>query len=125
MYQEVVEEQQGEVPILAEHQNLVLGFLANIEADPNAEEFHAPVDFRGLELHDYPEVVKNPMDLGTLKRNFNAGHYVTFEQLLTDMQLIWDNCKLYNYPGMYKLATCMERVAKRETNKFIVANNLQ
>ena len=44
--------------------------------------------------------------------------------MLKDIQLIWDNCKIYNYPGMYKLATCMERSVKREFNKFMNATNL-
>ncbi len=64
------------------------------------------------------------MDLSTLKRGFLNGKYSTYEELLGDLQLIWDNCKAYNYPGMYKLATSMEKVAKREVNKFLQANNL-
>lgn len=48
-------------------------FLTAIEADPNAEEFHAPVDYTSLELHDYPDVIKRPMDLSTIRKNFNCG----------------------------------------------------
>ena len=52
--------------------------LGQIEADPNAEEFHYPVDYEALELHDYPDVVKRPMDLSTLKRGFLNGKYGTY-----------------------------------------------
>lgn len=31
------------------------------------EPFKEPVDWERLELLDYPDIVKNPMDLGTLK----------------------------------------------------------
>lgn len=38
-----------------------------LASDPNAEAFLAPVEWEELELHDYPTIVKNPMDLGTVK----------------------------------------------------------
>jgi hypothetical protein len=31
------------------------------------DAFLAPVDWKGLQLMDYPLVVKHPMDLGTIK----------------------------------------------------------
>lgn len=49
-----------------------------------------------LNLLDYEEVVKNPMDLGTVRKKFNDGRYIYAEEVLDDIQLIWDNCKLYN-----------------------------
>ena len=62
-----------EVQILPEHQKAIEAFLDTIEADPNAEEFHATVDYVSLELHDYMDVIKHPMDLSTLRKNFFAG----------------------------------------------------
>lgn len=50
----------------------------------------------GLELYDYPEVVRYPMDLGTINNKFKDKRYKTVEGVLNDIQLIWDNCKLYN-----------------------------
>lgn len=32
-----------------------------------SEPFNEKVDWKGLGLHDYPKVVKHPMDLGTIK----------------------------------------------------------
>ncbi len=52
--------------------------------------------YAALNLLDYEEVVKNPMDLGTVKKKFNDGKYIYAEEVLDDIQLIWDNCKLYN-----------------------------
>ena len=36
------------------------------------------------------------------------------------MQLIWDNCKLYNMAGsdIYRICERMERAARRELNKY-------
>ena len=47
-------------------------------------------------LLDYPDIVKNPMDFSTMKRKLNEGKYPHFEDMFSDLQLIWDNCKLYN-----------------------------
>jgi hypothetical protein len=110
-----------EVQIQPGHFNAIAGLLDAIEKDPNAEEFMEPVDWQALELHSYPQVISKMMDLGTLRKNLHAGQYTTYEALLRDLQLIWDNCKLFNYPGMYKLANCMEKTSKKEIKKFIDA----
>jgi formyltetrahydrofolate synthetase len=38
------------------------------------------------------------MDLGTVKRNLTNNIYESVESCLTDIQQVWDNCKLYNVP---------------------------
>jgi hypothetical protein len=75
-----------------------------------------PVPWKELELVDYPDIVKNPMDLASLKANMFKGQYNTFEECFGDLQLIWDNCKLYNMAGsdIYKLAERMEKTCRRE-----------
>ena len=57
----------------------------------------APVDWEDLEIRDYPEVIKRPMDLGTLRTNLKNGTYASFDAVFADISLIWDNCKTYNY----------------------------
>ena len=47
-------------------------------------------------LMDYPKIVKYPMDLGTISHKMKEDRYNTVEEVLDDIQLIWDNCKLYN-----------------------------
>jgi len=66
---------------------------------PETIAFLAPVDFRGLQLYDYPQVIKQPMDLGTLVKNVDTGKYRNVKQFNVDMNLIWDNAKKYNAPG--------------------------
>ena len=39
------------------------------------------------------------MDLGTVKKYIKANKYKYLEEILNDLQLIWDNCKLYNTEG--------------------------
>ncbi len=60
------------------------------------------------------------MDFNTLKTNLLDGKFTTYEEFLSDLQLIWDNCKLYNMIGseIYKLAERMEKMSRREIQKF-------
>ena len=79
-------------------------------------------------MHDYPEIVKRPMDFSTIKKSLQkGGKYETYEDLFADVQLIWDNCKTYNIAGsdIYKLAEYMEKLAKRCIQKFRAANGIQ
>lgn len=64
-----------------------------------AYDFKQPVDWKGMNLADYPNIVKNPMDLGTVERNLKANKYKIVEEFLDHIQLVWDNCKLYNMAG--------------------------
>ena len=58
----------------------------------------------GLGLTDYYDIIKTPMDLGTVKKNLKANKYKFVEDCLNDIQLIWDNCKQYNAEGSVNIA---------------------
>lgn len=73
-----------------------LKLIESIEADPGCEPFLLPVEWEALKLFDYPKVVARPMDFNSLKKNLNEGKFTNYEDFLADLQLIWDNCKLYN-----------------------------
>ena len=38
--------------------------------------FYKPVDVEGLGLHDYLDIIKHPMDLGTVKVCFKVYKYI-------------------------------------------------
>jgi hypothetical protein len=40
--------------------------------------------------------VKRPTDLNLIRRQNNEGKYKFVEEILDEIQLCWDNCKLYN-----------------------------
>lgn len=50
---------------------------------------------------DYYEIIKQPMDLATVKKKLAAGEYKTMDLFTTDVNLIWKNAKLYNEEGTY------------------------
>ncbi len=53
--------------------------------DPNSEPFLEPVAWKDLELIDYPQIVKNPMDLGTVKNRLVTGNIATYEELFAEI----------------------------------------
>ena len=69
------------------------------------------VDWRGLELYDYPQIITKMMDLGTIKRKLERGHYATAHQVAEDVRLVWTNCMTYNADGsdFYKLADSLQK----------------
>ena len=58
--------------------------------------FHDAVDPIKLNIPDYFKIVPNPMDLGTVKANLNAGNLQNAENICRDVRLIFENCVLYN-----------------------------
>ncbi|EZG44984.1 bromodomain protein [Gregarina niphandrodes] len=63
----------------------------------NAHFFREPVDTDRWNIPDYHEVVKEPMDFGTILTNLEVGvQYLTIHDFLRDLNLVFDNCILYN-----------------------------
>lgn len=53
----------------------------------------------GLGLVDYPQIIAKPMDLSLVSLKLQQDEYSFMEEILDDIQLIWDNCKNYNQAG--------------------------
>ncbi|GMI34111.1 hypothetical protein TeGR_g12756 [Tetraparma gracilis] len=83
----------------------------------DAEPFRHPVEWKELGLFDYPQIVKNPMDLTTVQKRLQTGHYGHVEEAAADVRLIWKNCQAYNADGsdFYMLASDF---AKRFEDKY-------
>eukprot|EP00558_Chaetoceros_sp_UNC1202_P010010 CAMPEP_0197239400 /NCGR_PEP_ID=MMETSP1429-20130617/5877_1 /TAXON_ID=49237 /ORGANISM="Chaetoceros sp., Strain UNC1202" /LENGTH=224 /DNA_ID=CAMNT_0042698813 /DNA_START=119 /DNA_END=793 /DNA_ORIENTATION=- len=79
--------------------------------------FREPVDWKGLDLYDYPKIIKKMMDLGTVKRKLERGQYGNAKECAQDIRLIWTNCKTYNADGsdFYLLA---ESFSKRFEDRY-------
>lgn len=67
-----------------------------------AIHFAKPVDWKKMGLHDYPRLIKQPMDLGTVQENITKGKYARLEDFATDVRLVWKNAYIFNAPdSMY------------------------
>jgi len=61
--------------------------------------FKDPVDPVALDIPDYFEKIKNPMDLGTIQKKLNDFEYDDIEEFAADVRLVFSNCLTYNPPG--------------------------
>lgn len=61
--------------------------------------FNKPVDVKGLGLHDYYTIIKQPMDLGTVKNRLNKNWYKSPREFAEDVRLTFSNAMLYNPKG--------------------------
>ncbi|KAL3138978.1 hypothetical protein ABBQ32_005786 [Trebouxia sp. C0010 RCD-2024] len=75
-----------------------LEVMEQLLEEEDAEPFAEPVDASALGLHDYHQVIRRPMDLGTIKKSLMAdeGAYSTSAEVLKDVQQVWANCRTYN-----------------------------
>lgn len=61
--------------------------------------FNAPVDVQGLGLLDYYTIIKQPMDLGTIKSRLNKNWYKSPREFAEDVRLTFSNAMTYNPKG--------------------------
>nr|XP_039269216.1 bromodomain-containing protein 3-like isoform X1 [Styela clava] len=60
--------------------------------------FHSPVDPVKLNLPDYFDIIKTPMDMGIIKRKLENNHYWSAKECIQDYNLMFSNCYIYNKP---------------------------
>mmetsp|Transcript_37045 Transcript_37045/g.124124 ORF Transcript_37045/g.124124 Transcript_37045/m.124124 type:complete len:371 (-) Transcript_37045:226-1338(-) len=59
--------------------------------------FAAPVDPRIYpSYYEGPRAVADPIDLGSIKKNLEAGAYADADAVKTDVDRVWANCRQYN-----------------------------
>ncbi|KAJ2513279.1 hypothetical protein GGH20_005158, partial [Coemansia sp. RSA 1937] len=75
--------------------------LQQLQAQPSALEFMAPVDPVKQGVPTYFDIVKNPMDLGTIRKRLDRSHYTSPDQFRDDVMLVLDNCFLFNPPDTF------------------------
>ncbi|CAD8094714.1 unnamed protein product [Paramecium sonneborni] len=115
-----------QTPLNKEEQRRLNQIVQQLLDSNDSVEFRQPVDYKALNLHDYITIVKKPMDLGTVQRKLNSNTYKTVEECLDDIQLIWDNCKLYNGSQSWitKIAEKLERLFKKNVKNYLPLVNL-
>ncbi|XP_007253516.3 bromodomain testis-specific protein isoform X3 [Astyanax mexicanus] len=60
--------------------------------------FYKPVDAERLGLHDYHDIIREPMDLSTIKKKMDNREYTDASQFAADIRLMFSNCYKYNPP---------------------------
>ena len=91
-----------------------LEVLKVLQSHPHGWVFNSPVDPVELGLPDYFEVIKRPMDLGTIKKKLENGCYHSLEEFEGHVHLTFDNAMLYNPDG-----SVVYNMAKEMKSKFV------
>uniref|UniRef100_A0A8D0GEN9 Bromodomain testis-specific protein n=1 Tax=Sphenodon punctatus TaxID=8508 RepID=A0A8D0GEN9_SPHPU len=74
--------------------------------------FHHPVDAAALNLPDYYNIIKKPMDLSTIQKRLEHNYYTSAKECVEDFKTMFANCYLYNKPGddIVFMAQALEKV---------------
>ncbi|CAO3588136.1 unnamed protein product [Absidia cylindrospora] len=92
----VQQQNQQEQHLTKQEQAYCIKTLTALMKHRKAIAFLQPVDVVAFNIPDYLQIVKQPMDLGTVSQKLNSHQYETVDAFLADIQLIFYNCYLYN-----------------------------
>lgn len=70
--------------------------LTHLWKHQGAWHFHVAVDAEKLCIPDYHEIIKNPMDFGTIKEKLATSSYTKCQEFCNDVELVFSNCIRYN-----------------------------
>jgi len=60
--------------------------------------FAQPVDYVALGIPHYPDIIKTPMDLGTIQKKLGSREYTTVDEWIADVRLVFRNAMKFNPP---------------------------
>ncbi|NXF56448.1 BRD2 protein, partial [Oceanites oceanicus] len=74
--------------------------------------FRQPVDAVKLGLPDYHKIIKQPMDMGTIKRRLENNYYWGAPECMQDFNTMFTNCYIYNKPtdDIVLMAQTLEKI---------------
>ena len=97
--------------------------LNEFKCHPETEPFHEPVDWKGLNLPDYPLIITKPIDFGTISNRLDTNKYPSAQEFAYDMRLVFKNAKQYNTPGSNLWNVATEYLTKFEQRLAEITRN--
>ncbi|KAM3382595.1 transcription factor GTE3, chloroplastic isoform X1 [Capsicum galapagoense] len=105
------------------HRNQVFkrcgNLLQRLLKHKHAWVFNAPVNVEALRLHDYHDIIKHPMDLGTIKTRLSQNWYKSPRDFAEDVRLVFRNAMTYNPKG-HEVHVMSEELLKIFEDKWAV-----
>ncbi|KAM7393173.1 hypothetical protein PAMA_008024 [Pampus argenteus] len=92
------ESERGRMSQQLKYCNSILNEMLSKKHASYAWPFYKPVDAEALQLHDYHDIIKYPMDLSTVKKKMDGRDYLDAQGFAADVRLIFSNCYKYNPP---------------------------
>ncbi|XP_071392193.1 bromodomain testis-specific protein [Centroberyx affinis] len=78
--------------------NVILKEMLAKRHSAYAWPFYTPVDVDALGLHDYHDIIQQPMDLSTIRKKMDQREYANAQEFAADVRLMFSNCYKYNPP---------------------------
>ncbi|XP_015817816.3 bromodomain testis-specific protein isoform X1 [Nothobranchius furzeri] len=95
----VCEGKRDKLPEQLEHCDRILKEMVSKRHSTYAWPFYLPVDTVALGLHDYHDIIKQPMDLSTIRIKMDQRVYANAKEFASDIRLMFSNCYKYNPPS--------------------------
>jgi len=94
--------------------------IKTMERQPNALPFLKPVDPVALNIPDYFNVIKKPMDFSTILKKLKKGEYPSMNEFVEDVDLVFRNCMTYNPPNnpVHKMGQEMKNFFIEQLKKY-------
>lgn len=98
-----------------------LEVLKGLQTHQHGWVFNVPVDPEELGLPDYFDVIKKPMDLGTIQKKLEKGEYHAIKEFQGHVNLSFDNAMTYNEKGsvVYDMAKELKTKFEADYKKLV------
>jgi len=95
--------------------------LKSLMAHPYGWVFNNPVDPVALNIPDYFNIIKSPMDFGTIKAKLEKNDYSGTEDFADDVRLTFSNATTYNPPGndVHMMAQALRKIFDRKWKDLV------
>lgn len=81
---------------VTELKNRLMPLITKLMESEYGWAFNNPVDPVQWNIPDYFDIIKCPMDLGSIKKRLENEHYSSVEAFAGDVRLVFENCIAYN-----------------------------
>lgn len=111
------------------HKNQFRFFLNSIKVIKRLKDavpFLTPVDTKKLNIPNYYDCIKNPMDLSTIEKKLTSNAYMYYQEVVDDFNLIVSNCIIFNGPdsSISKMAASIKTLFEKHMLNFPSKNSL-
>ena len=98
-----------------------LEVLKGLQSHQHGWVFNVPVDPEELGLPDYFDIIKKPMDLGSIQKRLEKGEYHAIKDFQSDVNLSFDNAMSYNEQGsvVYDMAKELKTKFEGDYKKLV------
>lgn len=83
-------------PLTQLQRSFLVEKMKNLKKTKNSIAFLRPVDHIAMNIPTYPDIVKQPMDLGTMDAKLKEGKYTCVKDFTDDFELIISNVRRFN-----------------------------